>query len=341
MKILWAIAAAFAAAAPAAAGDEPTPLFASAAPIEITIGGPISEIVRKAASSTDPAPATLAYAGETLAIELSARGNARRRPEVCNFPPLRVKFSEPPPEGSLFRKQKSLKLVTHCRSQASFQQKTLLEYSAYRMYNVLTEASFRVRLAKVRYVDDKKGKLIAERLGFFIEDEDDLADRVDMKEIKAGEISVSQLDAPAAARAALFFHMIANQDFSMLTGPEGECCHNGKLLGETKTATTGLVFVPYDFDYSGLVDAPYALPPEQIKIASVRTRFYRGECELNEEVRRAVAQFREKRPAIEAAVRETPAMTVKTADKAVSYLGGFFKEIADDAAVEALLKRCR
>jgi hypothetical protein len=340
MKTLAIIAAAFIAVSAARAG-EATPLFASDEPIEITVSGPVSEIVRKAASSTDPRPATLAYAGETHAIELSARGNARRRPEVCKFPPLRVKFAAPPGEGSLFRKQKSLKLVTHCRAAASFQQTTLLEYAAYGMYNQLTEASFRVRLAKVRYVDEPSGKTVAERLGFFIEDEDDLARRVGMEEVEAGRLTLAQHDAAAAARAVLFFHMIANHDWSMIAGPDGECCHNGKLLGPTKTATEGLVFVPYDFDYSGFVDAPYALAPEEIDIKSVRTRFYRGDCALNDEARRAAALFRERRAAIEGAVRGTPHLEAKTVRKAVKYLAGFFNAVADEAAVEKLLKKCR
>lgn len=338
MKALAIAAVAFFAASGAQAGG-PTALFASAEPIEVTISGPVSEIVREAAASTDPKPATLSTGAETHAIELSARGNARRRPETCKFPPLRVKFAAPPPEGSLFRKQKTLKLVTHCRAPASFQQTTLLEYAAYGMYNQVTEESFRVRLAKLRYVDGDK--IVAERLGFFIEDADDLATRVGLEDVKAGKLSLAQHDEGAAARAVLFFHMIANHDWSMLAGPEGECCHNGKLLGATKTATSGLVFVPYDFDYSGFVGAPYAVPPDTIKIKSVKTRYFRGECAQNDAVRKAAVLFRDRRAAIEEAVRATPEMTAKTADEAVKYLGGFFKEIADDAGVEKMLKRCR
>lgn len=328
------------AAVPAHA-EKATPLFASLDPISITITGPVSAIVKKAATSTEPMPATLALGDQSMPIELSARGNSRRRPETCRFPPLRVRFSEAPPEGSLFRKQKSLKLVTHCRTQDAFRRHTLLEYAAYRMYNEITEASFRVRLANVRYVDSGTGKLVAEKQGFFIEDADDVADRLDMKEVAAGKVSIGQHDAAAAARAVLFFHMIANHDWSMLAGPEGECCHNGKLLGASKTTTEGLTYLPYDFDYSGFVDAPYAAPPEEFGITSVRTRYYRGACALNETVSAEAARFRDRRPAIEAAVRATPGLDGKSADKAVKFLAGFYDDIADDAAVARLVKRCR
>jgi hypothetical protein len=338
---LWAILAGAFLFASAAQAKGQTPLFSSLDPIEITITGPVSDIVRKAASSTDPRPATLKVGDETLAIELSARGKSRRRPEICKFPPLRVVFSAPPAEGSLFRKQKSLKLVTHCRAQGAFQQHTLLEYAAYRMYNEVTEASFRVRLAKVRYVDSGAGKTVAERVGFFIEDADDVADRLSMKEVEAGKLSIGQHQPSAAAHAVLFFHMTANHDWSMLAGPEGECCHNGKLLGAGKTATDGLVYLPYDFDYSGFVDAPYAAPPGELSIKSVRARYYRGDCALNGEMTKAAAHYRTRRPAIEAAIRATPYLEAKTAKRAVGFLEGFYSDIADDAAVAKLVKRCR
>ena len=340
MKALILFFAAMVAASAARAG-EATPLFASLDPIEITITGPITEIARKAASSTDARPATLAYGAEEHAIDLAARGNARRRPETCKFPPLRVTFTAKPANTSLFHKQKALKLVTHCRAAASFQKHLFLEYAAYRMYNAVTEASFRVRMAKVRYVESGSGKLVAERAGFFIEDADDLASRVEMKEVTPGKLAIAQHDAGAAARAALFFHMIANHDWSMLDGPEGECCHNGKLLGATKTAISGLVYAPYDFDYSGFVDAPYAVPPEQLGVKSVRTRSYRGHCALNGELSAAAALFRERRPQIEAAVRSTPGLDQKEADKAVRFLNGFFADVATDDSIAKLQQRCR
>jgi hypothetical protein len=102
--------------------------------------------------------------GIALPISLSLRGLTRRAADVCDFPPLRVRFTGAPPPQSLFAGQKSLKLVTHCRNSASFQQYLLLEYSAYRMYNLLTPRSFRVRLANIDY-RDADGRPIISRGG--------------------------------------------------------------------------------------------------------------------------------------------------------------------------------
>lgn len=343
MRILGAAAAILLFIASPASAGEVTPLFAADAVIELTLTGPINDLVRAAPKSTDPYPATLALGAESHAIELSARGNARRNPVNCAFPPLRVKFTTAPGSGSLFRKQRTLKLVTHCRKTASFQQYYLLEYSAYRMLNALTPASYRTRLANVRYVDSKSGKLVAARAGFFVEDTGDMADRVDMEEVKTPRAELSQHDRAAAARSILYLHMIGNHDWSMIAGTAGEdCCHNGKLLGATKTATAGLVYVPFDFDYSGFVDAPYAIPPDAIKIPNVRKRYYRGACGLNAEVAAQAAQFRARKEALYAAATSTPGMADKTKSKAQRYLDGFFAEIADEEAVEKiLLKKCR
>lgn len=327
----------------AASAGEPTRLFSAADVIEVTLTGPINELARTAPRKIEIYPATLASGGETHAIELSARGNARRNPVNCDFPPLRVRFSEKPGKDSLFHKQGSLKLVTHCKRTASYQQYYLLEYAAYKLYEVLTPASFRVRPANVTYVDSKSGREIVRRSGFFIEDLDDVGDRVGLKEVKVQKVELSQHDAIAATRAILFFHMIGNHDWSMMSaGLESECCHNGKLLGETKEARAGLTYVPYDFDYSGFVGAPYAIPPDTIKISSVKKRYFRGSCMWNPHFAERAREFRAKKAEFYAAVAATPGLSEKSQKSANAYLDGFFKEIADDAATEKyVLKNCK
>ena len=330
-------------AVPAAAIAQATPksLFASDTPIQITIQGPVGAIVRRAADSVAPQPASLAIAGtaETLPIQLSARGLSRRTAGICSFPPLRVEFNQPPAPQSLFAGQKRLKLVTHCQQSPGYQQHLLMEYSAYRVFNQLTPLSHKVRLATVNYAESS-GKVSTSRWGFFIEDLDDLAKRNGLTEARVGDrITSAQLEAQQAARVALFQYMIGNLDWSMRAGPAGEgCCHNSRLL-------TGqgafLVPVAYDFDYSGLVDAPYAMPPEGFSINSVRTRVYQGYCRHNQQALAAAAEFRTKRAAIEGVYAQIPGLSDRTRGKALSYLSGFFDQIATDETVRSkILKGC-
>ena len=338
--IRWLGLALLAASSAVFAQGAPKPLFGSEAPIRFAIQGPVGSIARKAAKSVEPEAATLSLTApaESHPIRLSARGLSRRTGGICDFPPLRVEFTQPPPATSLFAGQRRLKLVTHCKSSGGHQQHVLMEYSAYLLLNQLTPLSHRVRLATVDYVD-ANGKPIISRYGFFIEDLDDVAKRNGLSEARVGDrIVASQLDPAHAARTALFMYMIGNLDWSMRAGPAGEgCCHNSRLL----SGRPALVPVAYDFDYSGLVDAPYAVPPEQIRVRNVRQRQYMGYCRHNGAVLAAAAEFRAKRPSLEAVYSQVPALSEGTRRKALSYLASFFNDIASDTAVRAkLLKDC-
>jgi hypothetical protein len=324
-------------AAPAAA--QTTPLFASDEPIRLTIRGPVNAIARQAEDSTAPKDAVLGLTGspETYPIRLSARGITRRTKAVCSFPPLRIDFAQRPPPTSLFAGQGRLKLVTHCQSSPGFQQHLLLEYAAYRIFNLISPVSFRARLATIDYAEPN-GKISTTRWGFFIEDLDDAARRNGMTQAMVGDrIQASQLEPRQAAKMALFEYMIGNLDWSMRAGPQGEgCCHNGRLIGKGPLYTP----LPYDFDYSGLVDAPYAVPPDGIPVNSVRTRYYQGFCRFNAEAVAAAAEFRAKRPQIEAMLGQIP-LTQRPRAKALAYLNDFFAQIATDATLQAkVLKNC-
>ena len=331
--ILLALALALGAAQP------PKPLFASDGTIRIAIQGPMSTLAGN--RSSVPRAATLTVGAETLPVTLSVRGITRRTADVCGFPPLRVQFTRPPTASSLFAGQKRLKLVTHCRAGPGFQQYVLLEYVADRMYQQLSPLSFRVRLAEVDYRQED-GRPYVQRLGFFLEDTGDVAKRNGLKELHAPErIPVAVLSPRDSARYALFQHMIGNHDWAMRAGPKGEdCCHNAKLIGASGLAPGAVVPVPYDFDFSGLVNAPYATPPDELRITDVRQRVYRGYCAHKGEAAAVAAQMRALRPQLLATLAATPGLEPRTAGKAQSYLDGFFRQVATDADVAALLKRC-
>lgn len=343
-----ALALALAAAAqPAgpALPKKPTPLFADDQPIRIGLRAPISAIVRTPPSARPPRPATLtliAPSSETHAIQLSPRGLTRRLKITCGFPPLRIEFQTKPAATSLFKGQRRLKLTTHCRPSPQHQQYVLLEYAAYRLFNVVSPHGLRARLATVDY-SEIDGRPFVSRLGFLVEDSDDAAKRNGLVEARMpARISPSQLDPTTAARAALFEYMIGNLDWSMRAGPQGDvCCHNFRLMAASATAKFGLVPVPYDFDYSGFVNAPYAEPPAGIPVSSVRERRYRGHCIHNAQAIRAAAEFRDRRAELMSVLESLPQLDSGRRQSASAYLDGFFRDIATDGDVaKRLLKTC-
>ncbi len=328
--------------APAIAAPGETPLFSSSDVLRLTIRGPISSISRKRAEDPRTALVLVSGTSEALPVTLTTRGITRKAADVCQFPPLKVRFASRPPDQSIFAGQKSLKLVTHCRTSEAFQQYVLLEYATYRMLNVLTPASFRVRLAQIDYVEED-GRPVTTRYGFFIEDLSDVARRNGMREAKLPErIPITALKPRAAALYAMFQHMIANHDWSMRAGPAGEpCCHNAKLIAPAQGVAAAVVPIPYDFDFSGLVSAPYATPPDQLKLSSVRQRQYRGYCAHNGETYAVAVQMRASRPQMLAALSSTPGLQQQTIARATQFIEPFFADIAsNDAVLAKVLKSC-
>jgi hypothetical protein len=321
------------------ASAPPTTLFASEEPISLTLTGPVTAVSRGQKGAREAVLTLRSPAAETLPVRLSPRGVTRLKRDVCQFAPMRVEFVAPPPPGSLFEGQRRLKLVTHCRAAEAFQQHLLLEYAAYKLHNQLTPASYRVRLASIDYVDEG-GRPVTSRLGFFIEDIRDVAARNGTSSPRVGEvIATSLLDSADAARVALFQYMIGNLDWSTRAGPPGDrCCHNSRLIGP---ATGPLVPVPYDFDFSGLVSAPYATPPDSIPVRNVRVRHYGGYCLHNPAVPAVAAEVAAKRSQLIGVFSQIPHLEERTRARGAAYIDSFFADIADQQALSRkLLRTC-
>ena len=145
-----------------------------------------------------------------------------------------------------------------------------------------------------------------------------------------------------AARYAIFEHMISNHDWSMRANVQGEnCCHNSKLIGRGGLGAGEAMPIPYDFDFSGLVSPPYAGPPPDFGIATVRDRYFRGYCVHSAQFVPVAAQFRAARPQILAALASTPQLDEKNVRRASAFIDQFFAKIATDRDVAAnLTKRC-
>ena len=324
---------------------KPTRLFSEDQPIHVAIQAPIAAIVATPTDLRTARPGTLSLAApsaEQLPILLSPRGFARRNKDACKFPPLKVEFTSKPAKTSLFERQHRLKLTTHCRIAPAHQNNVLLEYAAYRLFNVLSPLGLRARIANVDYIE-ADGRPYISRVGFFVEDPGDAAKRNGLHEVQiATRILPSQLDPATAARASIFEYMIGNLDWSMRAAHAGlSCCHNFKLMATAPNARTALIPVPYDFDYSGLVNAPYALPPEGIPVATVRDRRYRGYCIHNSAALEAAGEFRAKHGELLAALAAVPQLDEGKRRNAAAYLENFFRDIASDEDVtKRLLKTC-
>ncbi|GAB3867490.1 hypothetical protein GCM10028824_09990 [Hymenobacter segetis] len=313
------------------AGDNP--FFTSEEIVELTLSLPLEQVLKDRGASPSIHPALITYRDakatlQTLAVQVQVRGNRRKDPNVCDFPPLLVKF--PPPNGhtALFGPVAELKLTTHCLSD----EYTLREYLVYKLYNALTDFSYRVRLCRITYRDDSGRGSTSVHYGFFLENTEAMARRNQAKVVpKPLFIGMDNLDQPATATMVMFQYMIGNTDWSV------PYRHNIRLLA--RSLSTPPIPVTFDFDYSGLVNAPYAVPPEQLGITSVRQRLYRG-YDFPPETYAAIRDlFNARRTALYNVYLACPYLSRNEQEFATHYLDGFYKVLNDSKDFERQIVR--
>ena len=316
---------------PVAAGSgEADPLFADDAPVEISITAPMKTLLGERPNDSY-LRGTLSYQeadGRTVEFDVGirTRGNYRRDARVCPFPPLRINFKKSQVADTLFRGQDKLKLVAHCRDNSDRHEQNIIEeYLAYRILNTLTDVSYRVRLAQITYVDSEQKHDDRVRHAFFIEHKKRISRRLDLPLIATDRIQTSDLAGPYSDLTSLFQFMIGNTDFSPIAGPEGEdCCHNSTLFGNEG----GPIYaIPYDFDMSGLVDAPYAEPNPKFRIRRVTQRLYRGRCDYIGNLDTSVQLFQDKRDAIYSLFEYQQQLQESTRGKALAFIDRFYDVI--------------
>ena len=87
--------------------------------------------------------------------------------------------------------------------------------------------------------------------------------------------------------------------------------------------------VPYDFDFAGLVNAPYAAPDENTGLENVTQRFYLGYPRTMEELQAIMNVFKEKKESILLAIQNFHLLNNKVIKNISNYIKDFYK-IADD-----------
>ncbi len=331
------VLAGIAALALAETPDPPVPLFAEhdteSLPLEVSAPW---RSLRRQRDDAGPFPAVLRVEGVERTFEPTVEKRGISRQEICGMPPIRLRFDEERVESTLFEGNRAIKVVTHCRNGKRWTQYVVLEYLAYRLYNALTEMSFRVRAAEITYIDTDRDREDEPRIAFLIEDDRLVGNRHGLDKVEVEEIHPLDLPAYETSIFMLFQYMIGNVDFSPLGGDGDECCHNVKLIGE-EGSLEPLFAVPYDFDSSGWVDTTYAAAPEQLPIGDVRQRLFRGFCAHNEGLEPARAMIRERRGALYSIVESETRLTDRNRRKAVRYLDDFFETLDSDGRFERLI----
>lgn len=255
----------------------------------------------------------------SIPLRIRTRGHFRREMNICDYPPLLLNFSKKNTKNTIFSGQDKVKLVLPCRGERY----VMREYLAYRIYNQLTPNSFKVRPVRV-FVSDhiNSGINYDPVMGFLIEDEEQLAGRIQMDLLELDLIQPEAIAKEDFLRMAVFQYMIGNTDWSI------QYRQNIKLLSSNESGRP--IAVPYDFDHAGIVRAPYANPAPELKLSSVTERRYRGYClgEM-EKFEKTFEEFFDQKEAIYSLISKTELMDLKSIKATIKFFDAFYFTIAN------------
>jgi hypothetical protein len=221
--------------------------------LEVTLTTDIQQFIANKNTDTYQ-PARIQFkgrAGEEHAWDIRLRPRGRYRRRVCDFPPIKIKYPKKEIKQAGYAGHNDLKLVTHCLSDPLGDELVMREHLVYLLYRELSPYAFRTQLVHITYIDNQGGAPLA-RYGILLEDEDELAERYRM-EVCDECYGYQEEDFEDQARKInqLFQYLIGNADWSL------RMQRNIKILQREEDQQEDLLFVPYDFDFSEMVNAPY------------------------------------------------------------------------------------
>ena len=301
--------------------DGVQPLFSSDDILELKISMNVKEVIEDIVVR-DEHEATLSYglsdgAEESFKIKVTVRGNSRTNIKVCRFPPLKLNFKKKKVANTIFDGQNKLKLVTHCNAREINEEYILREYYVYKLHQLVTPYSFKVRLCKISYIDSEGKYDPTPHYGFLIEDIDDMAKRNGMVEYEKKLPNQEVCERVELDRLMLFQYLTGNLDWSVSE------MHNFKLIVNPDNPVP--FAVPYDYDYTGIVNTAYAKVPESIEVTSVRVRVFRGLCRMEGGYDDAKNHFQELKPEIYSLYQDSEYLSEKSKSSTIKFIDGFYK----------------
>jgi hypothetical protein len=250
-------------------------------------------------------------------MEIRARGKFRRT--RCDFPPIKLNFSEKELKKAGFKPYDEFKLVSHCLTGRPGKVIVLREYLIYKLYNILTPYSLRVKLVNASYMDSNSKKKI-KNIAILIEPKKELEKRLNAETCDdCFSVMKDSLNQETANIQALFQYMIGNTDWDI-----------EKLRNVDLVKINGLEEyypIPYDFDFSGLVEAPYAVPSPDFSIRNNRQRLFLGMEEEKAALEAAIQVFEDKKEELYEEVKNFKEMSGYSRKRVIRYLDKFYNNL--------------
>ncbi len=299
-----------------------TSLFQNEDLLKVSLHFDITNHMRKKNNAYSPGKIVI-YESEndstTFKVKYRVRGNFRK--EHCTFPPLMLNFKP----DTLFSEDGYLtkvKLVSHCMNSKLYTRILLKEYLIYKLWQIISPYALRTRLLDISYQNTDNKNHNSRHLGFLIEPLQMMAHRTETIEIKGKYFKAEEINELDADRVAIFNYMIGNTDWRI------QSAHNIKFIKRFGHRREEISAIPYDFDHSGLINAPYANPAEWSTAESVIERDYCGHCRtFDDNYYILTDEFLNAEEEIYQTIMEFEHLDIKTRKQVYRYINTFYKEI--------------
>lgn len=293
----------------------------------VTIEMDLTTILAQRNSDTYFPAAVMTDNGLSFKAEVRPRGKYRRKNSV--YPPLKLKFKKKELIAAGMDTLNEIKLVLPAFDNALGDELVIREYLAYKMFEKLSPVHVKARLIRLTIKDTHVEKSKKSMFAILVEDAEETAARYNGVEVEEYGISPDSLAANQAALLVMFEYMIGNTDWDI------SMMRNVRLL---RTQAGGKILaLPYDFDFSGLVSAPYASPSSDTGLKTVRDRFLMANGIKPDALKRAVMNLRKNRQAIYDICRNR-FVSRETSDDMMLFLDTFFNQIGENDEVPQMLR---
>ncbi len=201
------------------------------------------------------------------------------------------------------------------------------------MYNQVTDLSMKVRMVRISYFDTGINKELFTKYSFFIEDKDHVAERNNAV-VKEMEVKSSDLSRENFRKLSVFQYIIGNQDWHI-------ALNKNAIIMQSMDGSQELYAVPFDFDFSGFVNAEYTKISGSEEDALNNRRLYQGPCTTEEALEEIFDYYRTIRPVFRSILRKQRLIANSDRIGILDYIDTFYELIKDTEIVRhEFLKVC-
>jgi len=250
-----------------------------------------------------------------LPVKLETRGKTRL--VRCALPPIEVRFDKPALAEGKIKDYPKLKTVIPCTENMIGMDLLFRELLIYELYEIVSDYAFRTQAAELTCMDTGGVDTTHVISSFFIESDKEFRKRHKVEELEEYNVQWKDTDPHQSQILAVFQYMIGNTDWKIALK------HNLRYF--RKKEGDPLILVPYDFDFSGIVNAGYAKPNPDYLQENVRQRIYIGQP--NQFLKPTLELFKNKKAEIFETIDNAEHLSIASRTDIRAYIESFYATI--------------